>query len=262
MKLAKIESVYRQNLLINGDFQINQRGESSYSSNLTYTLDMWYLSTNGGSISLSTDGLNVNAQSSPVTIQQFVDEDYRGKQMTVVIKFKNVIYSHTFNVSTDTTMHSFTDTLGVRLYYDTSKNKTCFWMRCQNDSGLISYADLFEGSVAYDHMKEDKATALMRCRKYVLKLPVSYSGYTGSTSNIYIVYPEIMEMFSSPSIDTMPTTIRCVLEGGVNTYNVSEITINQESGEMTIKISSPPSSLAYKSLGGWFDKAIILSCEP
>ena len=159
--------LYRPNLLINGDFQINQRGQSSYSTNLTYTLDMWYLSTNGGSITPTNNGLNVNGSSNHSTIQQFIDADYRGKQMTVVIKFKDVVYSHVYDVSTDSTTYYFIDSLGIKLYYDESKGKTSIWIRVQSDSGVIEYIDLFEGSIAYPHVKEDRGIALVRCERYL-----------------------------------------------------------------------------------------------
>ena len=50
---------YHQNLAINGDFQINQRGKSEYGEN-GYTLDMWNcILTNGNKLSQLPSGYGV-----------------------------------------------------------------------------------------------------------------------------------------------------------------------------------------------------------
>ncbi len=52
------ENVSNPNLLINGDFKVNQRGESTYSTTNKYTVDRWKLVS--GSVIVETNGITLN----------------------------------------------------------------------------------------------------------------------------------------------------------------------------------------------------------
>lgn len=240
------KSLHKPNLAINGDFQIWQRGEEFTNvANGTRIADMWRvynLTSPNLSIKKVADGMQVTNVAGYVSIYQTVPEDiYTSSDVFTIVKSVDgvvTVQEATFSESSH------------QINFGISSN-------C-----IINWICLFAGDIAYDHVKEDKAIAQMRCEKYVLKLPTSYSGYTGSTSYIYFVSEKLMGMASTPSVDVIPTTIRCVFEGGVTAYNISNITVNKASGEINVQVNSPPSSLASKCIGGWFDKNIILSCEP
>ena len=261
MKLAKAEAIYKPNLLINGDFKINIRNQTTYSADTiwTYTLPMWRI--NNGKLYVNEGFVRFHRETS--TNNAYLNQVVATKSDSIcVVKVKEISGNAVIRFGDSTVTKTVSDS-GIYIVYNPQSISTvAIELPDQNSYIDIEYIDLFDGDIAYSHVEEDDAISQMRCEKHVLKLPTSYSGYTGSTSYIYFVSEKLMEMASTPSVDVIPTTIRCVFEGGVTAYNISNITVNKASGEINVQVTSPPSSLASKSIGGWFDKNIILSCEP
>ena len=169
---------YKQNLLINGDFQCNQRGKKSYNiTTLTqYTVDMWR--TYMVKVSVLNEGIKLSGQRAEMQgyFTQFVQ---LGKLKTT---------TYTISAMADDKICTFTVTPGGSAKeknfgkFKISALTTSTW---DNDLGdynnklkinicpigtdeiTFKYIDVFEGSVAYPHVKEDYATALMRCRRYI-----------------------------------------------------------------------------------------------
>lgn len=173
---------YKQNLLINGDFKCNQRGKKSYESSGTtsaqYSVDMWRIHQVKLEVQLEgikITGKNVNGVG---YLTQFIQ---LGKLKTT---------TYTISAMVDNAVYNFTVTPGGSAKeqdfgnFKISALTTSTW---DNDLGdydnklkinfcpvgaasmVIKYIDVFEGSVAYPHVKEDYATALMRCRQYIQK---------------------------------------------------------------------------------------------
>lgn len=84
---------YRPNLLINGDFKVNQRGQSSYTGVNSYTVDRW---RNEGSTSItpSSTGLHITCQVTTDIglLTQYVEDyaKYAGKTITETVKIENL----------------------------------------------------------------------------------------------------------------------------------------------------------------------------
>ena len=175
---------YKQNLLINGDFQCNQRGSKAYDTTDTvaYTVDMW----RGHQVKVDVLNEGVKLTGSSDDVQGYFT------QFIQLGKLKTTTY--TIAAMADDQLCKFTVTPG-----GTAKSKdfgkftisaltTSTWDNELNDynnklkinicplgtsSITFQYIDVFEGVVAYPHVKEDPATAMMRCRRYIQS-----SGYT------------------------------------------------------------------------------------
>ena len=178
-KIVKAENIEKQNLLINGDFQVNQRGQSSYTCDGTKRVcgvDMWSFSKSNTFMKVTENGIETNAP-----ISQMFNKLKSGVKYTVVCSIDNVI--HTKSITGGT--------------YDTGTSQTIMYLTFNdverivitpNGTQTINYVDLFEGEIVYKHQKEDHAIALTRCLPYVEMKNVNTVGmYNSPTKAIYYV---------------------------------------------------------------------------
>lgn len=154
------KGVTARNLLINGDFQVNQRGQSSYTCDGTkrvYGVDMWSFSKSNTFMKVTENGIKTNAP-----ISQMFNKLKSGVKYTVVCSIDNVI--HTKSIVGGT--------------YDTGASQTIMYLTFNdverilitpNGTQTINYVDLFEGEVVYKHQKEDYSIALLRCQRWLYK---------------------------------------------------------------------------------------------
>lgn len=177
---GRLNGLAPQNLLINGDFQINQRGLGEYTST-GHTLDMWrcYLISGNKVSPISGGGIKIEKVGGTFSLRQkvpFTENDI-GKKYTVSFELEtdtliesdlnfgqqtNIwnfeigkkVYSHTFTLQSNDIVNGYVDLIIVNI---------------DKAVGNINvyYCDLFEGDIAYPHVKEDYATALMRCQQYL-----------------------------------------------------------------------------------------------
>ena len=152
------KGVTAHNLLINGDFQVNQRGQSSYTCDGTkrvYGVDMWSFSKSNTFMKVTENGIETNAP-----ISQMFEKLKSGVKYTAVCNIDNVI--HTKSIVGGT--------------YDTGTSQTIMYLTFNdverivitpNDTQKINYVDLFEGEIVYKHSKEDYAIASTRCQKFL-----------------------------------------------------------------------------------------------
>ena len=93
-------SGYNPNLLINGDFKVNQRGKSRYANSTYYTADGWQLGKNNdGYFDVSTKTLSCGKSGTYSILTQYVNVDIvalKGKQLTLSADIKgdgvNTVY--------------------------------------------------------------------------------------------------------------------------------------------------------------------------
>lgn len=159
-------------LLINNDFQVNQRGQSEYVSN-GYSLDMWYFRNYNQSntkLEPTSNGIRVtNNGINEIAVYQYVYAETK-QVVTLVAK----VNGQTYSISGLPTSTGETPTIVVEegkielnvRYYNTSKRYRVYAMVGVNQIADIEYIDLFEGDIVYKHVKEDETTALMRSRRW------------------------------------------------------------------------------------------------
>lgn len=162
-----------QNLLINGNFKINQRGQALYTSTSTeasLTVDCWRI---GGQaiLHVDTDRITLEATgSSEAYLAQHIDKDLTGKKLSVAVKVTNdKVYTGTITVTdVETVFINDGQYMTVSARYDSNRKGTQLYINIKGGHSYpIEYADAFEGEIVYPHVEEDDATALMRCQQYL-----------------------------------------------------------------------------------------------
>lgn len=166
-----------KNLLINGDFQINQRGKTSYKFDVIgkYGIDMWQ--HRGGTYSQSltlTPVLNGIKISFPTIIgggirQILSIKDFVvGNKYTASVKVDNVIYSGSGLLTDDADSKLINnDKFFVGFYCDEKYVYFTIYFNNGNVNYTISYADLFAGEFVFSHYKQSYDNDLLACRQYV-----------------------------------------------------------------------------------------------
>lgn len=200
--IAEIKDVPRQNLLINGDLKINQRGKSSYvgTTDVTYSLDMWYLSY--ATLTVNDGYITVKGRATG-NFQQVVDKNLTGNTVILIVKEKDKI-PHTISGVCDpsTPITKNTGTFTMSIDYKESINKYKVNLKVSSEINL-EYIALYEGDIDYKHIPEDDATAMMRCLPYLYKGQLTGVMYGNASTSDYwyagvSVYP--LEMASIPTV--------------------------------------------------------------
>lgn len=197
-------------LLINNDFQINQRGKNQYNFNSeTFGLDCWQHRQGNYSnaiIVTQIDGGGCHVRlgtDSGAGLRQYVasSESCLGKPYTAVISIDGVVYKGTVKMRTindpDYIGAISNDRFGVSVFYDEANKYIAYslWVPEGNKEFDINYVDLFEGNIVYPHVKEDCAIALQECQNRVivyneLTLPCDFSyidkDYDSIIANLYL----------------------------------------------------------------------------
>lgn len=265
-KIAEVGDVYHPNLSINGDFQINQRGQTSYSNeSLTpaYTLDMWY--SIKATITKTDSGVTVSANKGQVAyFVQKIPCDNTKK--TLVAKVNGKIYSTVFTgTKADIQLDSSVGSISTQ-YINSAYQQVGFIIN-NGKTANIEYADLFEGSIAYPHAKEDYSIAFDRCRKYIVAFFeewVALFEALSTSQGRFVFYAA--GMISVPTIEHSGLV---AYQSGENYNDVISVSIdpgrlgNANTIMTTIKTSgglslSPNTGALFLSANGY----LIATCEP
>ncbi|MBQ8451704.1 MAG: hypothetical protein IJ538_02885 [Clostridia bacterium] len=169
------QNVSNVNLLINGDFKINQRGKTTYSTANKYTVDRWKLVS--GSLSVVSNGINLNG-----TITQTLEKVPQGN-VAVSSNAGTVSYSN-----------------GVVTL--TASNKVITWVKLEIGSAKTPFSP------------KTYAEELSDCQRYYNKLNVAYLNGFNSGNDIRSVrafLPLPVEMKSGVSL--IKENTRCWIHG-------------------------------------------------
>lgn len=234
------------NLLINGDFQIWQRGTSFYPDTETYTADRWYAidDSYGSSINQSSSGMYINLSDTNLKLRQVTEiSSSEGGAYTVQISINGSSYGvsfdetyidmgaggkENFNVQTSAGTLSVETALVI-----TSSNKIALELYFTGmEDFTINWVKLEKGSIATPFTPKLYAEELVLCERYYQEISTYASILYGYNTSKPLV------MFSFPKMTTMPT---CQFNS-ITSYNSSGNTINYTSVTLN---ASTPDSLAY-----------------
>lgn len=176
----KIENLANPNMLINGDFSINQRGNSGSSSTIGYTLaDHWFLDF--GTYGFKNRGCVLNASTK---IKQAVENfAYNGEYLTLSIKVDDNIISGSTLISytkgTAKNINLFTkNNIVGDVYYDGNN----VWVVLENTGSAveISYIKLELGQYATPYIYRTYQQELDDCQRYFVRIrpSVGYAAFT------------------------------------------------------------------------------------
>lgn len=271
-------------LLINNDFQINQRGRTVYDND-GYTLDMWYfyksLGGKQGSITIKPDGsINVkNTSSNWVGLSQRISDEYRGKTVTLVIKVKNCkrasevgnssasINDYALNVRI-TEADTIQGIIGEASYGVIKIDEDgVYYAVCNIPSSAtysmlkfailvagecdIEYVDLFEGDITYQHQKENYAIAFIRCQEFAQLIKYSFTTFAlNTTMGITHTIQLPIKMRNIPTISVISEGVPAQCKDVVETYSQYGNVLVTMHGEID------------NSFTRIMERTILISCEP
>lgn len=190
-------------LLDNGDFAINQRGQSTYTAN-GYAIDRWIFSTtSGGALNVQYgDARMYSPGSGYAEISQVVADSasLTGQAMTFAVRRPNgTAYAMNFTFGTDKEA-SFDGGKLTLIHYNADR----VYIRIQ-DTGeqWISFAcaDLYRGTYTADtlpaHVSKGYAAELTECRRYYR--PNEFLPCVKTSGNLFSVSQSI-EMRTVPTV--------------------------------------------------------------
>lgn len=164
LKIPNWGSLHKTNLSINPDFQVNQRGQTTYYANGTnwlYTVDMWRI--NNHSKLYVNDGYirfhKVDSDQQALLNQVVKTE---GKSITV-IKVKEINGTATVRFGDSTVTKTITQSGIFTIENDTPISSVAIDLVTNGHYIDIEYIDLWEGDIAYPHVKNKYAYDLMEC---------------------------------------------------------------------------------------------------
>ena len=205
---AKLQNISNPNLLINGDFQVNQRGQTTYLVNEKYTLDRW-IARWRNKVSVLSKGIRLELNPEQTGQQHIVlnqtIENYQalyGKTLTASVKVLavNTTTSNNFVLRVTAANHSYTNTSNIgepteitgagiyTLTFDFNDTDmtgySCFniGVYCHGYAGDyidIEWVKLEVGSVATPFSPKTYAEELLDCQRYYWNnLPDGYLTYS------------------------------------------------------------------------------------
>ncbi len=199
-------SFYRQNMIVNGDLECNQRNTTTYDVGNTaqYTVDMWRAYQ--VKVEVLSEGVKITGKSSTTQgyFTQFVDIDKFVDQYTISAMVDDKICTLTSVLSGTAVEKNFDKFKITALYLSTSKKIKVNICPIGTSAITVKYVDLFEGSFAYPHVKEDFGTAIMRSKAYIQRVegacPIIYS-YPSGENKSYKFNASFDKMLSVPQLE-------------------------------------------------------------
>lgn len=223
---GKIGQLSIDSLLVNGNFKINQRGQTTYpptTSKWQYTVDRWCHRYNSTITSLSGGGVHVsctnpNDKQDTFSLWQKVENyaDYAGKTVTLSCKIKNHSGNKITICMTDGIGKAYREISEDGIYYTTlkvSENPTFLQVYFGRNSGSaqeydIEWVKLELGSIATPFVPPDPAMELLKCQRHYCGNYIDGTAFmggcsVGSTQNANIVNVPVMfpaEMRATPTV--------------------------------------------------------------
>ena len=221
------------NLLINGDFSINQRGKPNYGSGV-YGVDRWRIQT--GTVVVNSDSIDVSISGGWNYFYQIIENviPLRGKTVTLSVKFKNVSYTNgtpRIGINDGSSVVSSNIPNGFSGIVTVSKtiSDTATTLQArplvnfQSESGsdliaTLEWAKLEIGSVATPFSPRPYAEELALCSRYFQRVR-----YYKKASDQWGYY-EPFALFHTP-MRTTPTVIQMYAVDGNGVVSSNEKTV-------------------------------------
>ena len=230
--LAEIGNVSNPNLLINPDFKINQRGQTSYdfSTKSGYTVDRWFISRSKLTIN-SDNTITVDFTASGGVINQPL-ETTLNEQHTASINITKITGSIRFYIGTSKfititspgiyTITHDTNITQVSLYNPTGNNTTA--------SCTIKWVKLEKGPIATQFIEPNPTEELNKCVSYYCKYNTiqTFQGINGQTYRITQSF--ITAMRTNPTCKISVSNLY-----GTSESNISLLWNNNINYQYTIK---------------------------
>ncbi|MCR0569358.1 hypothetical protein MKC54_10945 [[Clostridium] innocuum] len=200
----RLSLIGNKNLLHNGDFQVNQRGQGEYSvtNSDLFTLDRWRIIGANATAKLTKldNGVRLqNAGTGSVVLTQRIYIE-KVSDYTIVINARNVVGNVIVEIYDMGSGYKTQNLKNGRNVIKVTNQSLKDITPTIVDAGSIEieYVDLFEGTIAYSHVKEDYAIALMRCQRYTISIGGDIEGIING--GIFCVYKNMVRLFTNYNI--------------------------------------------------------------
>lgn len=182
---SNLKQLSNPNLLINPDFRINQRGQTSWSGKDQYTVDRWrqFIDING-TITKADDGMIFDNTNGKISLGHFFDKPSYFAGKTVTLSAKIMQLSDNVNgsiyIGGNSSVQVFKG-FGTSLIKDewrtmsltftmpselTDMNVTIFLNDVVQTKIKVAWMKLEFGSVATPFVPPDPASELLKCKRY------------------------------------------------------------------------------------------------
>lgn len=178
------------NLLINGDFRVNQRGKTSYTHTgeaygYTYFVDRWFAwGQNPFTFNASTKTLTPNTSNTGNSILSQWIEDVSGilgKTITYSVSTNDTVYSKTLNIPTtlsnNVSLGELSTSFGKLRVWSNNNRLRFDIIVSYNQSIVLNYAKVEIGSMATAFSPRPYAEELAMCQRYNVDLIRNTTGY-------------------------------------------------------------------------------------
>lgn len=238
---ARMDTFSNHNLLINPDFKINQRGNTSYEQQ-GYSVDRWKIwnvtvtpNSNGG-ITIKNDKYTDTG-----TFIQILENATEGE---------STLSCYVTSVSGTVTMIADDDSQvvlkqGLNVLHTSRNTKNFTIFLNQGTSITLKWVKLEQGTVATSFIAPNPAEELVKCKRYFQVLNV-FEGFVGSVSywNLYTKFYVGVMRTTSPTITANVSTVTINLSGDNTERNLqlsNNITLTMDSNELIITHKSDTS---------------------
>ena len=163
-------AVSNPNLLINPDFRINQRGQSTYAVG-DYTVDRWKLLNANGTLTVTDSGViaskNTGATGSAAFYQKLEIDDSFGDVLSLSVCVDGQIYSVQLDVPTSgNSVASLSTPCGVWNLYRPSNSIIQFVCVLNENTAVINWAKLEKGSISTPYVAPAPGAELAECQRF------------------------------------------------------------------------------------------------
>ena len=183
-------NISNPNLLINGDFRVNQRGKTSYTHTgeqygYTYFVDRWFAwGQNPFTFDASTKTLTPNTSNTDNSILSQWIEDVSGilgKTITYSVSTNDTVYSKTLNIPTtlsnNVSLGELSTSFGELRVWCNNNRLRFDIIVSYNQSIVLNYAKVEIGSMATAFSPRPYAEELAMCQRYNVDLIRNTTGY-------------------------------------------------------------------------------------
>lgn len=232
------------NLLINPDFKINQRGNSTYSSTgAGGTVDRW-VGTNVKTVVNSDGTVSVSSLSGTGYYTQHEENISYGKHtysIYVQAITGTVKAFYKSKDSKDVELGALKQ--GLNTFTSVDDGFKSFFLSIAGGSSVtLKYVKVEQGTVATSFVAPNPADELIKCQRYYFKRYYFYTFYSGSASFTYIFSDTIPSMRIKPTVNFANTS---------NTgLTRAVVTLDTTAKDLTLLIQAVTSKVGNCNVGG------------
>lgn len=232
------------NLLINPDFKINQRGQSTYSSTgAGCTVDRW-VGTNVQTVVNSDCTVSVSSLSGTGYYTQHEENISYGKHTYSIYVQAITGTVKAFYKSKDSKdIELGTLKQGLNTFTSSDDGFKSFFLNVAGGSSVtLKYAKVEQGKVATSFVAPNPADELIKCQRYYFNRYYFYVFYSGSESFTYIFSDTIPSMRIKPTVNFANTS-----SSGLTRAVVS---VDTTAKDITLLIQAVTSKVGNCNVGG------------